>query len=56
MSLSSQTVPDLHRQYNCQRSNSYPKVVEHFSTAEVCGQKLTAGWVGAYLRTGIQSE
>lgn len=37
----------------CKRSNTCPKVIEHFGAAEVWGQKLTTGWVGTDLRTDI---
>ncbi|MDH3228512.1 MAG: alpha/beta hydrolase domain-containing protein, partial [Alphaproteobacteria bacterium] len=37
----------------CLRTNTCPKVIEHFGAAEVWGQKLTAGWVGMDLRTDI---
>lgn len=30
----------------CRKSNSCPKIVEHFGAAEAWGQKLTTGWVG----------
>src|SRR6266850_983937 len=30
----------------CRKSNTCPKIVEHFGAAEAWGQKLTTGWVG----------
>ena len=30
----------------CRKSNTCPKVIEHFGAAEAWGQKLTTGWVG----------
>jgi hypothetical protein len=37
----------------CNRTNTCPKIIEHFGAAEVWGQKLTTGWVGTDLRTDI---
>ena len=30
----------------CRKTNTCPKIVEHFGAAEAWGQKLTTGWVG----------
>ena len=37
----------------CERSNTCPKVFEHFGAAEVWGQKLTTGWVGTNAKADI---
>lgn len=37
----------------CERSNTCPKVFEHFGAAEVWGQKLTTGWVGTSAKADI---
>jgi hypothetical protein len=37
----------------CERTNTCPKIVEHFGAAEVYGQKLTTGWVGTNAKADI---
>lgn len=37
----------------CERSKTCPKIVEHFGSAEVYGQKLTTGWVGTNAKADI---